>query len=359
MPATSATALGGEGFALASGYDEVQGAIQEGIPAASRARPDEEPEDGSAADALSASEAVDEAAAADADGDDAGYPPAPAAAVREPLEVVGAPASSRTAEGGGYAYVAEGEGLKVYQGAAAGDAVQSLNLYDYTNAGGQAVAVALAGGTLAVLYATDEGVFYPSTDYALSAYAAPRTLLIFFDASDPAELSFVSAVGLSGTPRALHIAGPELYVATSHPVAPDVGADGQWELAGREPSEVAGYAASLTLRAAEPVAYVPGYFDDGLLTPFSASQLYLSGYGPHTAWTAVGAFSLAERRCTSLFALLDPGVPLYSASSVGESGFALAYEVDYEDALVRTTLTAPVAADATMPGIGSVEWSAP
>ncbi|MDR3316443.1 MAG: beta-propeller domain-containing protein [Coriobacteriales bacterium] len=362
MPTSSATALTGEGFAVAGDYAEIHALILSGVPASSQARPSSKADDdkatgtASTAAATDAADAADAAAAADTDGDGAGYAPESTSS-KPPLVVSGITQESHTVKGGGSVYQGQDEGLKVYAGSEGGAELRSINLYDYTNVGGEVVGLFLYGKTLAVLFATNAGVLYPSTDYTLSAYAAPRSLVLFFDVTEPGDPSFVSAIGISGTPLAVLAQGGNLFVATSHPATPNVGTDGLWILNGREPSEVKGYASSLTLRADSPRAFVPGYFDDGEITPLLPSQLYVSAYGEHTSWTAVASFSLDTRSCVSLFALLNPGVVRPSATAIGAGGFAFAYEAEYEGLDALVVLSVPVVNAHTMPGLGSVSWS--
>jgi hypothetical protein len=330
LPKVDAAPLSDGNFKLATDYNQILLSIQAGLPAANEARPNAEVDD-----------------------------------TKSSNQVAGADSQSRRVDGQrGYVYVADGESLDVREGSTSGKAVQTLNLYTYTNINGGVISLAYEGTTLAVLFATRAGLHYPSVDYALSAYNAPRSMILFFDATDANKLVFDKAIGMSGTPRAVAIRGGVVYVAATHKTTPDIAADGSWMTQGRNTAQVRGYASSLSLRSGDPESFVPSYFEDGILTPLRPSQIYLSEYGSLTIATVVGAFSLQSRSCVELFAFYDPGALEdrgleIAAFGVDSEGFRFSYEVEYNNTPAIITVIAPINADGTLAGLGRVDWSEP
>jgi hypothetical protein len=365
MPTGSAGALSGEGFVRASSYEQIYERIASGIPAPARARPNAEADvDG----ALDAETDVDNAANAEAGaGSSADVPKEVAGLSASPLEVSG---------GRGYVYRAEGEYLQVLDETTGGRA-QEINLYDCVSLGGEAICVAYSEDTLAVLYISGEGTWRYSGDYALAAYAAPRLMVLLFDASEPARIVFEEVIGIVGTPVAVLIDGDALVVATRHKAVPDIDESGQWILDGKDASDVRAYASALSLRSDDAVAWVPSFYDDGELAPLLPEQIYLSGWGSCTTATVIASFALSERACASLFALYDPGLPrtetgtragmdsqtggsgaqVSSGTRVDSGGFVFDYVVDYEGAPAIASVTVPVGSGGALEGIGKVSWA--
>ena len=265
----------------------------------------------------------------------------------------------QVSDGRGFTYRAQGEYLYVID-EEKNTRVQEINLYDCAAQGGQAVCVSMDGESLAVLYAASAGAFAQSDDYALAAYAAPRTLVLYFNASQPANIVFERAQGITGEPAAaLWLAG-HLIVAATHRCLPDVDDHGEWLLDGRTSDAVTGYRRSLQLRAGDPVAYVPSYYDDGDLTPLLPEQVYLSGYGNCTFATVVASFALAQMATDSLFALYDPGVKEAGLPvQISSQGLTLRYLVDLQGVPALAEVAVQVKADGTVSGIGQVDWSEP
>jgi hypothetical protein len=346
MPTGSVGVFSGEEFVQALSYEEIYERIASGIPAPALARPNAEADAGGTVDAeADADSAVDAEVGANSAANTIG-------------EVAGLSASSLEVSGGrGYIYRAEGEYLQVLDEAAGGQ-VQEINLYDCVSLGGRAVCVAYSEDTLAVLYVSGEGTWRHSGDYALAAFAAPRSMVLLFDASEPARIVFDKAVGVVGAPVAVLIDNDALVVATRHQVVPDVDGGGQWILDGKSAADVRAYASALSLRADDAVAWVPSFYDDGELMPLLPEQIYLSSWGNCTTATVVASFSLSERSCTSLFALYDPGPPRTGTSvQAGSNGFVFDYVVDRESVLTVASVTVPVGSGGALEGIGQVSWA--
>jgi hypothetical protein len=336
----------------ASSYEQIYERIASGVPAPALARPGVEADADSATDAAADADGATDAAAdtdsaANATGEVAGLS-------ASPLEVSGER---------GYLYRAEGEYLQVLDETTGGRA-QEINLYDCVSLGGEAVCVVYSEDTLAVLYVSGEGTWRYSGDYALAAYAAPRSMVLLFDASEPARIVFDEAIGIVGTPVAVLIDGDALVVATRHQALPDIDGSGQWILDGKSAADVRAYASALSLRSDDAVAWVPSFYDDGELTPLLPEQIYLSGWGSCITATVVASFALSERACASLFALYDPGLPRTGSGAraglsaqVNPDGFEFDYVVDYEGAPAIASVTVPVGPNGALEGIGQVSWA--
>jgi hypothetical protein len=289
---------------------------------------------------------------------------------QESLTIVGLNAQSKTTtDGQGHSFIVAGEELKVREDSS-GKVVATLSLYDSAKAGGEALCVVFSQNTLAVLYATDAGYNYRSTDLALAAYGAPRTTALFFDATEPADLSLVSAVGISGVPQAVALSANSICVATSHKTAYEVGADGLWMTKGDGARNKGAIKASLDLRRGSQISYTPSYFADDTLVPLKPAQLYLSEYGYCTTATVFASFSLAKRDCATLFALYDPapgaGQKNYSVRTASDNngapvptGLLVHYTLDYQGAAAVMTTAVAIADEGIMPGITEVFWSEP
>jgi hypothetical protein len=343
MPTDSAGELSGEGFTRVENYEQIYRRIASGIPAPARARPDVAAE----------GEEVDLVVSAQ-DGE----------ATTDTRTVAGLSASSLEVSGGyGYAYSAEGESLQVIN-EVTGARTQEINLYDCATLGGRAFCVLYGEDTLAVLYVSNEGAYRQSGDYALSAWAAPRSMVLLFDATEPARIVFERAIGIVGVPVAVYASGDVLVVATRHKVVPDVYDNGAWKLDGKSVEDVRGYADALALRANDAVAYVPSFYDDGELAPLLPEQIYLSGWGDATVATVVASFTLSGRSAASLFALYDPGPPQASTGAgegtggqVVPDGFVFDYVVDVQGAPAIASISVPIGTVGTLEGIGQVSWT--
>jgi hypothetical protein len=352
MPTDAAGELSGEGFAQAEGYEQIQARIAAGIPGPSEARPNAGADADADVDADADADADDAVSGSNANGAEAGDTAS--------RKIAGLSASSLEVSGkDGYSYRAAGEYLQVVD-AATGARAQEVNLYDCTGQGGQALCVALSGDTLAVLFQTSEGVYRQSDDYALAAYAAPRSLVLFFDAAEPARIVFDRVLGVTGVPVAVVLEDDVMVVSARHKVVPDVDDGGDWLLDGKSADDVRSYRAALELRAADPYAFVPSFFDDGELTALAPEQIYLSGWGSATVATTVASFVLSEHSGASLFALYDPGVARGSEGTgvrLQAGGLVFDYVADYQGAPAAVSVTVPLGADGTLTGIGQVSWS--
>jgi hypothetical protein len=425
MPTDFAGELSGEGFTRAESYEQIYGRIASGIPAPALARPDVEADAGTdagtgtdesveadagadagtgAGESAGADAGADESAEADesagadagadagAGADESAGADAGADTEADAGKVAGLSASSLEVSGGrGYAYSAKGEYLQVLD-ELTGARAQEINLYDCAALGGQALCVLYGKDTLAVLYVSNEGVYRQSGDYALAAWAAPRSMVLLFDATEPARIVFERAIGIVGTPVAVLAEGDMLVVAARHKVVPDVEGGGAWMLDGRGVEDVRGYVDALALRANDAVAYVPSFYDDGELAPLLPEQIYLSGWGDATVATVVASFTLSGRSAASLFALYDPGPPHVSTgaqagpaagagaaaaagagagaeAAVGAAagagagvqvvpdGFVFDYVVDVQGTPAIASISVPIGPAGTLEGIGQVSWS--
>jgi hypothetical protein len=215
--------------------------------------------------------------------------------------------------------------------------------------------VARGTDTLAVLYTGSEGIYRQSGDYALSAWAAPRLMVLFFDTTEPARIVFERAIGITGIPVAVSVEGDVLVVATQHRVVPDVDDDGEWIVDGKGAEDIRAYGDALALRAGDPVAWAPSFYDDGELVPLLPEQIYLSGFGNATVATVVVSLALSERSAISLFALYDPGS--LQTVQVEEDGLVFDYVVDVQGTPAVAGISVPVTPDGTLEGIGQVSWS--
>jgi hypothetical protein len=379
ISAPDALPLSGQGIILAGGYDQIYAAIESRLSAAAKGTyrapataaakqpmADEgEKADGASDAAPDAASDVAPGAATDAATDatpgaaQGATPDATPAAPRQ--DVVGLGTGSKTVSStDGYRYKVAGEELEVSLDGKQAEVLTTLNLYDYANVGGDAVCLIQAQDTLAVLFASDAGYNYNSVDYALSAYGAPRSMLLFFDISEPEDPRFVKALGISGTPRAVVMRADSLCVVSAHNVAPLVGSDGLWMTRGAGASSEREIREALELRKDSPVAFVPSYYVQDTLVPLRPAQIYLSEYGNYTTATVFAAFSLVERENTALFALYDladdTGETRYS---VAEDAVRVSYTVTYQDAPAVATVVVPLDTANLMPGIGAVSWSDP
>jgi hypothetical protein len=359
MPRGTAQELSGEGFVRVVSYEQIYERIISGIPTPASARPDAETEAGATpTDVDSVTDGATDAdgaadIATDADG------ATDADSVADAIQTVAglSLSSLEVSNERGYVYRAEGEYVEVLD-EVTGGRTQEINLYDCVSLGGEAICVTYRNDTLAVLYVSNEGIWRNSSDYALAAYGASRSLVLLFDASVPARLVFEVAIGIVGVPLAVRVDGDTLVVATHHKAVPDVDENGQWILEGKTAEEVSAYRGALALRVHDEFAWVPSFYADGELVALLPEQIYLSGWGSATTTTVVASFVLSERLCTSLFAFYDPGV-LQAGSSVqiNSDSFVFDYVVDYQGAPAVVSVQVPVGPNGLLDGIGKVSWA--
>jgi hypothetical protein len=347
------------GFRTAASYDEIRECVIGGIDAAV--------EDLNEALASSEAAAAAHQAALDAGEDpDALKPPDPATAaaieaarqqtglaVTNPLIATveeGLPTASTPMlrDERGYLYTANSGVIRVLKlDGAASELVASVGVYDYDGGSESVRMMSLVGTTLAVQCSVlQRPEDYKSPDYALAAYAAPRTTVLFFDMSKPEKPQYLRTLGVTGTGEAGLVRDGLLYIATRHATAP-AASGGAWELEAAGGFEASGEAIkkALELRANDPISFVPSFYDDGNLTPLAPEQIYLPSEGSYATATVVACFDIEQNSCVSLFAVYNPApVALYPACTWGDESLYLYWQQGaYDQATDRLVSTAHLA----------------
>jgi hypothetical protein len=232
----------------------------------------------------------------------------------------------------GYLYTVDGGLLRAFSfnGREAVSLLGSIAVYSDEGGSSQVQSLALAGTTLAVQCAVPvRERDYGSPDYALAAYAAPKTTLLFYDVSNPSNPVYLRTLGVTGTSENAFIRGGYLYIAATHATLP-AAADGRWDLAGSdgEPKNtVAAIYKGLDLRQDEPLSYVPSFIDDNSLIALDPAQIYIPAETDYATATVFACFDIANISCVSLFAIYDPGTVTETVSHVwGEQGLYLIWQ---------------------------------
>jgi hypothetical protein len=213
----------------------------------------------------------------------------------------------------GYLYTVESGVLRVLRlDGVSSRFVVDIALYNLDGGSNEVIALTLVGTTLVAQCVVPERANdYASPDYALAAYAAPRTTVLFLDVSDPEQPLHLRSLGITGTGMPGYVSDGLLYVVTNQAAVPSA-AGGYWHLMDAEgdPDAVAAtIRSSLELRRNDPVSFVPSFYDDGALIPLDPSQIYLPTQATKSSFTTAtvfASFDIENNSCVSLFAVYNP-----------------------------------------------------
>jgi hypothetical protein len=209
----------------------------------------------------------------------------------------------------GYLYSVNSGVLRVLKlEGAASTLVASVGLYGYDGGSEDVLLLELSGTTLVAQCLVEQrDNDYESPDYALAAYAAPRTTLMFFDVSKPEKPRYLRTLGITGLSEAGQVRDGRFYVVANHATASTAYA-GFWDVGSLNDPAVDGelIKKAFDLRKNDPISFVPSFYDDGNLMPLTPDQIYLPLEGNYTTATVFACFDIEQNSCLSLFATYNP-----------------------------------------------------